>query len=190
MRWGVREVIRSWGQRLHESDWCPYEIDPEDSSLLPCLWSWALDLPTLRIMRNKCALFELPCLWYFCNGSQMDWNIQRWKWEGRKRSSHLPGRLSVEHMRRKFDLCSQLILVVFLKESVTPQSWKVSQAFKPNQSQYRHWNYKLKNISYLTRYIFSSIYKFWIRDRWRNVSFWRWRIKKTILTWVMFTVCC
>lgn len=39
--------------------------------------------------------------------------------EGTKRSSYLQGHLSEDHISLKFDLCSQLILVVFLKKSVT-----------------------------------------------------------------------
>lgn len=66
--------------------------------------------------------------------------------EGGKRSSHLQGHLSNDYISLKFDLCSQLILVVFPKKSATPLSWKVSQVFKAKSKPIQTLEYKLGNI--------------------------------------------
>ena len=66
--------------------------------------------------------------------------------EGTKRSSYLQGHLNEDHISLKFDLCSQLILVVFLKKSVTSLACKVSQVFKAKSKPIQTLEYKLENI--------------------------------------------
>lgn len=61
-------------------------------------------------------------------------------------SNHLQGHLREDYMSLKFDLCSQLILVVCLKESVTLLSRKVGQVFKAKSKPIQTLEYKLKNI--------------------------------------------
>lgn len=61
-------------------------------------------------------------------------------------SSHPRAHFSEDRKSLKFYLFSELILVVFLKESVTLQSRKVSQVFKANSKPVQTLEYKLKDV--------------------------------------------
>ena len=73
-RWGLWQVMRSWGWGPHEWDECPYKRGPrelpgpfchvrtqrEEGSLWTrhrICWNLDLDFPASRIVRSKCLLF-------------------------------------------------------------------------------------------------------------------------------------
>lgn len=89
-----------------------------------------------------------------------------------------PGTFQWRSQSFKFNLFPEFIIVVFLKESVTPQSKKFSQIFKAKSKPIQTLEYKLKILFANQIHFFQVYINFGPETNERMSLLWKWRIEK------------